>query len=287
MTTKSLLHEPLLHFAVLGAALFAAFSVVSNRDTPGEQSIVVSAGKIEHLAALFGRTWQRPPTREELKGLINDHVREEVAYREGMAIGLDRDDTIIRRRIRQKLEFVAEDLSDQIEPSEDELNEYLREHADDFRIDPRLTFRHVYLNADKRSEAVEKDARELLIALNADASLDASQLGDRIMLEHGYADVPLRDVAGLFGTEFAGAIEQLDFGKWVGPIRSGYGLHLVRIDAREQGRLPELSEARGAVRRDWEHASRQRATEAFYDSMLERYEVVIEWPEPVQPGDDR
>ena len=136
---KRALKEPLLHFLLLGAALFAAFSVLSARgEMPGD-AIVVSPGKVEHLAALFSRTWQRPPTREELDGLINDFVREEAAYREGMAAGLDRDDTIIRRRIRQKLEFVAEDLARQIEPSDEDLAAYLAAHPDDFRVDPRLS----------------------------------------------------------------------------------------------------------------------------------------------------
>ena len=196
---KQLFKEPLLHFLLLGAALFAVFSAVSGSDERAENEILVSAGKIEHLAALFARTWQRPPTRGELEGLINDHVREEVAYREGKAVGLDRDDTIIRRRIRQKLEFVANDLAAQVEPSEKELRSYLASHIDAFRVDPRLTLRQVYLNPDQRGESVETDARDLLTGLNSDPSLDATALGDRILLEHRYADTGLRDIAGLFG----------------------------------------------------------------------------------------
>ena len=134
------IREPLFHFLVLGAALFAVFSVTSDRDQPGEGEIVVSAGKIEHLTALFARTWQRPPTRQELEGLINDYVREEAAYRRGMAMGLDQDDTIIRRRIRQKLDFIADDLASLAEPTEEELAAYLAEHPEDFRVDPSITF---------------------------------------------------------------------------------------------------------------------------------------------------
>ena len=283
---KRLLKEPLLHFLLLGAALFAAFSFMSSRDEVPRDAIVVSAGKIEHLAALFARTWQRPPTGEELDGLINDFVREEVAYREGMTIGLDRDDTIIRRRVCQKLEFIAEDIANLAEPSDAELADYLAAHADQFRVDPRLTFRQVYLNSDQRGDSVESDARDLLIAFKGDPSVDASTLGDRILLEHGYADVAMRDVASLFGQRFAAAIVEIDMGTWQGPIESGYGLHLVLVDERREGRLPDLDEVRNQVRREWENVRREEAIKKFYAYMLDSYEVVIEWPEPGTEEED-
>ncbi len=276
---KLFLKEPLVHFLLIGAALFAAYSLLSARDETPRDAIVVSAGKIEHLAALFERTWQRPPTRTELEGLINDYLREEAAYREGMAVGLDRDDTIIRRRIRQKLEFIAEDIASQTEPSDDDLAEYLAAHTDQFRVDPRLTFRQVYLNSDQRGNAVENDARELLVAFKGDPSIDASTLGDRILLEHGYADVPLREVASLFGQQFAAAVVDVEPGAWHGPIASGYGVHLVFVDDRSEARLPELDEIRDEVRREWDNTRRVETTETFYSNLLDRYEIVIEWPE--------
>ena len=273
---KRILKEPLLHFLVLGAALFVAFSFLSNRDETSRGAIVVSAGKIEHLSALFERTWQRPPIRDELEALINDYIREEAAYREGMAVGLDRDDTIIRRRIRQKLEFIAEDLVGQVEPNDDELAAYLAANPDRFRVDPTLTFRQIYFN---RGESVENDARKLLTTLNGDPSLDASQHGDRILLEHGYAELSLRDVANLFGPQFATAIVNLELGAWQGPVESGYGTHIVFVDKRIEGRLPELSEIRSHVLLEWDNARRQEASEDFYSELIERYETVIEWPE--------
>ncbi len=272
------IREPLFHFLVLGAALFAVFSVTSDRDQPGEGEIVVSAGKIEHLTALFARTWQRPPTRQELEGLINDYVREEAAYRRGMAMGLDQDDTIIRRRIRQKLDFIADDLASLAEPTEEELAAYLAEHPEDFRVDPSITFRHVFLNPDKRGDALETDTRDLLVALNADPSLDSAALGDRILLESRYLDVSTRGVAGLFGQAFATAIAALQPGAWQGPIESGYGVHLVLIDERTPGRVPELAEVRGAVLREWNHRRRGQTIEQFYRDILEGYEVIIERP---------
>jgi len=201
-----------------------------------------------------------------------------------MAAGLGLDDTIIRRRIRQKLEFVAEDLARRIEPTDDDLAAYLSAHEDDFRIDPRLTFRQVYLDPERRGDALAADARELLVLLNADASVDAGALGDRTLLDHGNADYPLRMVAGLFGPEFAASIVDLDPGTWHGPIASGYGMHHVIVDERVAGRVPGLDEVRDEVLREWDNVRRVEAIDDFYDDLLDRYEIVIEWPAPA-PGD--
>jgi hypothetical protein len=275
---RRLLTEPLVHFLLLGAALFAVFAVLSGDDRPAADDIVVSAGKIEHLAALFERTWQRPPSRTELEGLVDEHVREEVAYREGLALGIDRDDTIVRRRIRQKLDFMAADLVAQRDPTDAELGAYLDAHADDFRLEPRLSFRHVYLDPAARGAALEADAAELLVALEGDPGLDAAALGDRILLEPAYADVAPREIAGVFGPAFAAAVLDLEPGAWHGPVPSGYGAHLVRIDARTEGRMPALDEVRASVLRDWADVQRRAAIEGFYEQMLSRYEIAVDWP---------
>jgi hypothetical protein len=274
----------LLHFLLLGAVLFAAFSVLSGRGEPRDDEIVVPDGKIEHLAALFERTWQRPPTREEVDGLIEDYIREEAAYREGVALGLDRDDTIIRRRVRQKLDFIAEDLAGRIEPTEDDLAAYLAQHPDDFRVDPRLSFRQVYLDPEARGDSLPTDARDLLRALNGDPAAEAGTLGDRILLEPAYDDVSTRDVDSLFGEAFGAAVAGLEPGRWQGPIRSAYGVHLVRVDERVEGRVPDLAEVRSAVLREWVNVQRQEMIEKFYRDLLARYRVTVEWPDPMRDG---
>jgi hypothetical protein len=282
---KRLITEPLLHFLLIGALIFALYALFAGEDSgPRDDRITVSPGKIQHLAALFARTWQRPPTRRELEGLIDDYVREEVAYREGVALGLDRNDTVVRRRIRQKLDFVAEDLT-QADPTEADLQAYLEANQDDFRLDPILSFRHIYLDPGKRND-VEADARDLLITLEGEPDLDAGEFGDRILLEHAYANVTQRDIAALFGPDFAEAIARPDVqsgiesgAAWRGPIPSAYGFHLVCVDRRTAGRLPTLDEIRGAVRREWRNHQRRQAIEAFYQELLARYEVSIEWPE--------
>jgi parvulin-like peptidyl-prolyl isomerase len=284
---QRIVREPLLHFLLLGAALFAVFSFLRDDDAERQEQIVVAAGKIEHMAALFARTWQRPATREELDGLINDFIREEAAYREGLALGLDRDDTVIRRRIRQKLDFIAQDLAIQVEPTDAELSDYLAAHPDQFRTEPRLSFRQVYINPEQRRDGLDATIRGLMMTLNADTTTDASGLGDRIQLEPGYADVSPRDIANLFGTQFAAAIVDLEPGTWQGPIPSGYGVHLVIVDERRDGRVPALDAVRDAVRREWENARRQEMIEQFYRKLLEKYEIIVERPQAAAPEGNR
>lgn len=274
-----LLREPMTHFLVLGAALFYLHAYLQGDDSPTEQQIVVTAGKVEHLAALFVRTWQRPPTATELHGLVDDYVLEEVAYREGKAMGLDQNDTILRRRIRQKLDFVAEDLSTHIEPTTTDLEGYLKQHADKFRKAPRLTFRQVYFDLDRHTEDLEATVSSVIAKLRRDASIDASEQGDRTLLEFRYADVSQTEIAGLFGEHFSREVVAFEPGVWDGPVPSAYGVHLVVVDDLQPGRQPELDEVRRDVLREWRHTSREELTTKFYQELLKKYEVVVEWPQ--------
>jgi hypothetical protein len=288
---KRLLREPLFQFLIMGAALVAASSFVPGRDIPRDDQIVINAGQIEHLAARYARTWQRPPTLEELEGLIDEHVREEVAYREGMAMGLDRDDTIIRRRIRQKLDFIAVDISSLVEPTDEELAAYLADHPDDFRVEPRFTFVQVFLDPDKHGDELETDARKLLEVLSHKPTLEYSGLGDRILITPVQEDISLQGIASIFGRGFADSLVTLHGeegqGQWFGPIPSGYGLHLVRVDGTSGGNLPELGEIHGIVRREWENSRRIEAKDQFYTQLVDRYEITVEWPEPAEKGSER
>lgn len=275
---RRLLREPLLHFLLLGALLFLAYSLQSRaggRSEPGQ--IVVTLGQIEQLAAGFAKTWQRPPTPEELAGLVQDRVREEVYCREALALGLDREDTVIRRRLRQKMEFVSDDVAALAEPTEADLEQYLSAHPEAFRVDARCTFRQVYLDPQKHGAELASDAAQLLAQLeHAGAQADLSTLGDPLMLEPEYADLPESEIGRQFGEPFAKALVGLEPGRWRGPVESGYGVHLVFVRARTEGRIPALAEVRESVRREWEDARRVAANEAFYAGLLKRYTVTIE-----------
>jgi hypothetical protein len=282
---KRILKEPLLHFLLLGALLFIAYGVMQKPGRSGEQGeIVITQGQIEHLATGFAKAWRRPPTPEEMAGLVRDRVQEEVYSREAIAMGLDKDDTVIRRRLRQKLEFVSEDIVAQAEPTEADLNAYLTAHADAFRIEPRFSFSQVYLSPQKRGSHLERDAAQLLAQLNrAGANADTSALGDALMLEQQFAAVPATEVAKLFGEKFAAKLGGLTPGQWQGPVESGYGVHLVLVSERVDGGLPALADVRDAVRREWSNAQRLQANEKFYQQLLKRYTVTIEGLGPPEP----
>jgi hypothetical protein len=276
---RRLAREPLLHFLLLGAVIFGVFALASRNEASRPGAIVVTEGRIASLATAFARVWQRPPTEAELDGLIRDHVRDEVLAREAMALGLDRDDTIIRRRLRQKLEFVSEDVAALAEPTEAQLRAYLSDNPDTFRTDRRFTFSQVHLDPQRRGERLAGDAARLLAQLErAGPRADVSTLGDSRMLEAQYAALPAVEVARQFGDRFAAKLGQLPVRQWQGPIESGYGVHLVLVSERTEGRVPALEDVRAAVRREWLNTRRQAANETFYQSLLSRYTVTIERP---------
>lgn len=270
--------EPLVHFLAIGAALFLFFQWRPGAG-PGSNRIVLTSGQIDHLAAGFAKTWQRPPTEAELKGLIDDWVREEIAVREAMAAGLDRDDMVIRRRLRQKMEFLVEDAGEAAPPTDQELQEWLARHADAFRIEPQVAFRQVYVSRDRRGARAEADARSILARLTAAGpAVRIGDLGDAIMLPQENELAARSDVARTFGQDFAGRIETLAPGVWTGPIESGYGLHIVLVRERVAGSLPELAAIRPVVEREFLADRRTRQLATLYQRLLGKYTVVIEKP---------
>ncbi len=271
--------EPLVHFLVLGLCFFAVYALVNDESaSETDTSIVVAQSDIDWLEQNFVRQWNRPPSATELEHLIDAHVREEVLYREALSIGLDENDTIVRRRLAQKLEFLAEDLAARIEPTDAELEAYFVEHRTQYELPLRLSFTHVYFNSDRRENA-RADAEYVLAELEADAEPPsrAPERGDRFMLQHDYPNRSSRDVEQTFGRGFAEALFQLGAEvAWQGPIASSYGYHLVRVTNRAESLLPELTAVTERVRQDFEAGRRERANEAYYESLLARYDVTIE-----------
>ncbi len=272
-----LIREPLVHFLLLGAAIFALSRFVGTESGPRRaDTILVTQSNIDRMIEAFARTWLRPPSQAELRGLVDDYVREEAAYREAVAMRLDVDDTIIRRRLRQKLEFLTHDLA-AAEPTDEQLRAYFDQHADDFHIDSRASFRHLYLNTDRRGKDAPRDAAKLLARLREGVAPDeVAGLGDPFLLPSAFEEVSETDVARQFGGDFAEQLFDVPPGEWAGPTESGYGLHLVLVERKTPGRRPELAEVRDQVVREWQVDQRRLANEAFYRVLLERYEVVIE-----------
>jgi hypothetical protein len=209
--------------------------------------------------------------------MVRERVREEVYYREAMAMGLDKDDTVIRRRLRQKMEFISDDIAAQKEPTDEELNTYLQTHIDMFRLEPRFSFSQVYLNPEKHGNNLDRDSAQLLIQLNqSDNATDPASQGDPLMMQQQFVALPASEVAKLFGEQFAAKLSELVPGQWQGPVESGYGVHLVLVSERSEERLPTLAEVRDSVRREWDNARRLEANEKFYQELLKRYTVTIE-----------
>jgi parvulin-like peptidyl-prolyl cis-trans isomerase-like protein len=275
---KKLMREPLAHFLLLGAAIFTAYSLVSKSASDAPGKIVITHGQIASMVEAFTLTWQRPPTGDEVRGLLRDRVREEIYYREAMALGLDKDDTVIRRRLRQKMEFVTDDVGVRAQPTDDELNAYLQMHPDKFRIEQEFTFRQVYLDPKKHGESLARDTAQLLAKLNQTADADFAAMGDPFLLDNSFTGVRVSEVAKQFGEKFATNLVRLSPGQWQGPVESAYGVHLVLVSDRTKGGAPALADVREAVQREWNNATRLKANEAYYGELLKRYTVTIEQP---------
>ena len=272
----SILREPLVHFLVIGAVLFALFRLVDD-PPPSTAEIVVTRGQIDQLATSFRLVWQRQPTGQELDGLIEDYIREEVLYREAVALGLDRDDTIIRRRMRQKLEFLAEDLSAQVEPDEESLQTWFEAHPDAYVIDERFSFQQIYLNPDRHGDSVDDEIAQILQTLStADEEFDITTLGDPILLPDAFTAMTRTRVEQTFGTSFATSLQDAATGSWVGPLESGYGRHIVHVSERLPGGMPELAEVRAAVAWDWSAAQQQNTLDAHYQALRQAYTIRVE-----------
>lgn len=278
-----LLREPLFRFLVIGAALFGVYGVIGG-DSPGAESrrITISTAEIELLRGRWMLQWLRAPSEEELQALVEERVREEVLYREALAMGLDRGDSMIRQRLAQKVKFLIEDVTLAREPSASELEAYFAANGERYRVPPRLSFSQVFFRLEGREPAA-KPKLVLAQLRSAPEFGDPAILGDRSLLESRYSRQTPQEIAAVFGEEFAAALLALDPRNWSDPITSGYGLHLVRIEERSDAHLPAFADVAEEVRADWMNDQRRQANVAFVERLLARYEVTVE---PAGPSPD-
>jgi hypothetical protein len=278
-TRAAWLREPLLHFLLIGVALFLLYNFLNRGGSDAPRDIVVTEARVEALAENFAKTWMRPPTAQELRGLVDDYIAEEVYYREAIAMGLDSDDIVIRRRLRQKMEFISADVASAAVPTDQQLQAYLKQHAEKFLMPPRLTFQQVFFSTDWRGEAARGDAEKLLAELSAGRGpsnpLDA---GDPTLLPAAMESASPQDIANAFGSEFAAAVDEAPVGQWAGPVASGFGVHVVKVDKREAGTAPTLAEIRPMVQREWEAEQRQGVQKALLDKLRAKYDIRVEGP---------
>ena len=276
MSIRRFFSLPLIQFLLLGTGLFVAYSLVREEPSQTDRKIIVSTQQIEQLSMLWQKQWRRPPTEQELTGLIESRIREEILYREAQALGLDRDDTVIRRRLAQKIEMLAQDLATQGDPSDAELETFFREHPEMFEVPSRVTFEHVYVSRDTRGADADEDALEILEALRQGA--DATEQGDRFMLQRQYLRKQPSEVSRHFGNQFAAEVIELPTGQWIGPVESGYGIHLVYVDTLEEPYMPSFDDTKQDIRNEYLSFRRREMDELFYSKLREGYEIVVEDP---------
>jgi hypothetical protein len=246
---------------------------------PPPNLITISAGQVARAEEIFVKTHARPPGRDELADLVEQEIQSEVYYREGLALGLDRDDEIIRRRIAQKLKFMVQDIADQAAPSDADLQRFLDSHKADFAAEPQIGFSQIYLNPDRHGDALQQDATRLLARLNSgDGRLDYGRDSDVLPVPNDFESARLHEIAGIFGDDFAAAVAAQAPGRWVGPIRSGYGAHLVLVRTRIAGAAPQLAQVRADVLRAWQADRRSAANAEAYRQMRAKYAVKVDLP---------
>jgi hypothetical protein len=273
------LKEPLLHFALAGAVLFAAYSWrnpgVTNPQ-PAMVDIRIGTGDVQWLADNWTTQWRRPPTQNELRGLITDYINEQLLAREARALGLEDNDVIVRRRLAQKLTFLIDDTLRRAEPSESELQQFYESNIGRFGIEGRISFKHIYFSRERRGDA-HRDATETLKVLREGVATPlAEQYGDRLLIDTDFHDETAQSIAGAFGPSFARAAFSLEPGAWSGPIESGYGLHLVRVSALAEARPRPLSEVRTRVVEAWRDAQEKSAKDRYLEALRKKYNVVVD-----------
>ena len=282
LALKRWLREPLLHFLILGAVLFAVYSYI-NRGRGGVESskqIILSLDELRQMDVYFESQWHRQPTPQEFQAMVEDKVREDVLYREALAMGLDKDDTIVKRRMAQKMQFLAEDVATAHEPSSAELKAWFDKNKDKFALPSRISFRHIYFSPDSRGKNAQGDATNALTKLAGqpeDSKLAAS-MGDRFMFQDYYGDRAPEAIAKEFGPPFAVAVEKLKPGSWQGPIESGYGWHLVFVTTVIPGRIPAFEEIEPDVKTAWLAQQKRQAWEKAYAEMRTKYTVLLPGP---------
>ncbi|MBB3237413.1 peptidyl-prolyl cis-trans isomerase [Phyllobacterium endophyticum] len=270
-----LLGEPLVHFLVIGGILFGAYYLAdAGGGEPSGEEIIISSGEIASTAAIFNQTWQRAPTAEELDSLLSERIRDEVFYRQGVAMGLDRDDVVVRRRIRQKMEFVA-DLTADVAPTDAELKAFVAEHPEWFRKEARFSFDQVYFPASGGAMPDAAALAALLRDLNSGA-VDASTAGSPFMAGADFRDLTKSDVARTFGEDFAASLGKVAQGQWNGPVASAYGSHMVRLTGRVEAREPPFGQVRKAAEREWLHIRKIASNDALYEQLRSRYVIKVE-----------
>lgn len=267
--------DPLVHFAVAAGLLFAGYQFFGRSETieSSSQPVHIGEGEIQWLQKTFANQWQRPPTPHELTSLTANLLEEELFAREAKSLGLDQNDTIVRRRLAQKLDFLIADTSRITEPKEADLTSFYAKHADRFKTAPTISFRHIYFSPAKRSDA-QADARAALVLISTgDTAPD--QIGDSLLVDAEFTDSDFQTVSSLFGPDFAKAAFAMPEQEWVGPVPSGFGLHLVVVKKRRPSEMRPFDQVLEEVAGEWRRQKEGEIRAAYVAKLKDKYGVDI------------
>lgn len=271
------LHEPLFHFLFIGLGFFFLFSQLNTNDESTDaKSIVITQAKVDAMTASYLKQRGRTPMANEIQSLIENEIREELLYREAIALGLDKDDGVIRRRLAQKMKYLFEDLAVITEPSDADLENFLKENASKFTLPGTLSFYQVYLDPKMHKESLDEEANTVLEHLKIISLQKAFSLGDRSLLEYRFLKRRKSDVKNRFGESFSENLFITPTNSWQGPFESAYGIHFVYIDSKDEAILPELKQVREDVLHEYKREKASEANEIFYNSLKDRYKIKVD-----------
>ena len=273
---STLLREPLFHFLLIGAAIFLLFSQMNTTEDENDKQIIITKEKIESLENAWIKAKGRQPSAEEMEQQLEYDIHEQVLYREAMAMGLDKDDMIIRRRLSQKMKYLFDDLSVFDKPSEAELKKFVSEHPSKFTKPATISFSQIYLDPREHGESLEVNAKNLLAELRTTLIKDNIGFGDRSLLPYDFTNERRSDIDSMFGKVFTSQAFSSPTNAWQGPFESAYGMHLIYIHKRTKDRLPPLSEIRERAEREWISFKQREANKIFYQSLHQQYKIIVD-----------
>jgi hypothetical protein len=269
------IRDPLLQFLLIGAVFFAVYLLVNPSAMTSEDQIVVDAKRIELLATKFNKTWQRPPTQTELKMLVDNYVLDEIYYRRAIEIGIDKNDEMIRRRLRQKMEFISDSIVESIAPSEEALALYFVNNSERYRTEDTYSFQHIYLNTDREQEDMRREIQRVK-ALLVYASEGVE--GDKSLVPKHFNAASRFTIDKTFGQGFSATLDGLEVEKWSKPISSGIGIHFIRLTELKKGYIPTISSIREQVVRDWRYQNRIDIKENMTEELMQQFQIIVDWP---------
>lgn len=279
-----LFREPLLHFLLAGAALFGAYAwLADDRDGVADSSrtVHIRQADVDWIRELWSRQWHREPTQDELRGLVADFLKEELFAREAHEMKLDENDIVLRHRLAQKLNFLIEDAVQVAQPSDDDLQKLYAAHPERFQSGARITLSQIYFSPEARKDPASDAVKTLANLRVADKAEEAAELGDPLLVDSDFRQADEQTLSAVFGSEFARTAFALEPGDWNGPIRSGFGMHLVRVTELQKSQPIPFAAARSQLVTEWQRVQEQAANDKFMNELRKKYQIVAD--ESVKP----